>query len=175
MSYSKPLNLIIEGALLASDNPLSLQDIANLFDKDKPSKNEIQKTIDVLNSNYKNHSFEIVHVASGFRMQVKKGYDDWVSKLNKQSSTRYSKAFLETLVIIAYKQPVTRGDIEEIRGVSVNPQIIRNLIEYEWVKVVGHKETPGKPELLATTKKFLDYFNLKSLSDLPPPTELEAL
>ena len=108
-------------------------------------------------------------------MQVKKGYDDWISKLNKQSSTRYSKAFLETLVIIAYKQPVTRGDIEEIRGVSVNPQIIRNLIEFEWVKVVGHKETPGKPELLATTKKFLDYFNLKSLSDLPPPTELEAL
>jgi segregation and condensation protein B len=108
-------------------------------------------------------------------MQVKKGYDNWVSKLNKQSSTRYSKAFLETLVIIAYKQPVTRGDIEEIRGVSVNPQIIRNLIEFEWVKVVGHKETPGKPELLATTKKFLDYFNLKSLSDLPPPAELEVL
>jgi segregation and condensation protein B len=108
-------------------------------------------------------------------MQVRKGYDDWISKLNKQSSTRYSKAFLETLVIIAYKQPVTRGDIEEIRGVSVNPQIIRNLIEFEWVKVVGHKETPGKPELLATTKKFLDYFNLKSLSDLPPPSELEVL
>ena len=106
-------------------------------------------------------------------MQVKKGYDDWISKLNKQSSTRYSKAFLETLVIIAYKQPVTRGDIEEIRGVSVNPQIIRNMIEFEWIKVVGHKETPGKPELLATTKKFLDYFNLKSLSDLPPPADLE--
>ena len=168
-------NQDIEGALLASDNPLSLQDIANLFDTDKPSKNDIQKTIDALNDNYKNHSFEIVHVASGFRMQVKKGYDNWVSKLNKQSSTRYSKAFLETLVIIAYKQPVTRGDIEEIRGVSVNPQIIRNLIEFEWVKVVGHKETPGKPELLATTKKFLDYFNLKSLSDLPPPAELEVL
>ncbi len=173
MSYSKPLNLIIEGALLASENPLSLQDIANLFEKDKPSKNEIQKAIDTLNSNYENHSFEIVNVASGFRMQVKKGYDDWVSKLNKQSSTRYSKAFLETLVIIAYKQPVTRGDIEEIRGVSVNPQIIRNMLEFEWVKVVGHKETPGKPELLATTKKFLDYFNLKSLSELPPPAELE--
>ena len=173
MSYSKPLNLIIEGALLASEHPLSLQDIANLFDNDKPSKNEIQKAIDMLNNNYANPSFEIVNVASGFRMQVKKGYDDWISKLNKQSSTRYSKAFLETLVIIAYKQPVTRGDIEEIRGVSVNPQIIRNMIEFEWIKVVGHKETPGKPELLATTKKFLDYFNLKSLSDLPPPADLE--
>lgn len=173
MNHAKPLNLIIEGALLASENPLSLQDIANLFDENKPSKNEIKKAIDDLNNNYKNHSFEIINVASGFRMQVKKGYDNWISKLNKQSSTRYSKAFLETLVIIAYKQPVTRGDIEEIRGVAVNPQIIRNLIEFEWIKVVGHKETPGKPELLATTKKFLDYFNLKSLSDLPPPSELE--
>lgn len=173
MNHAKPLNLIIEGALLASENPLSLQDIANLFDENKPSKNEIKKAIDALNNNYKNHSFEIINVASGFRMQVKKGYDNWISKLNKQSSTRYSKAFLETLVIIAYKQPVTRGDIEEIRGVAVNPQIIRNLIEFEWIKVVGHKETPGKPELLATTKKFLDYFNLKSLSDLPPPSELE--
>ena len=173
MNHAKPLNLIIEGALLASENPLSLQDIANLFDENKPSKNEIKKAIDALNNNYKNHSFEIINVASGFRMQVKKGYDNWISKLNKQSSTRYSKAFLETLVIIAYKQPVTRGDIEEIRGVAVNPQIIRNLMEFEWIKVVGHKETPGKPELLATTKKFLDYFNLKSLSDLPPPSELE--
>ena len=173
MNHAKPLNLIIEGALLASENPLSLQDIANLFDENKPSKNEIKKAIDALNNNYKNHSFEIINVASGFRMQVKKGYDNWISKLNKQSSTRYSKAFLETLVIIAYKQPVTGGDIEEIRGVAVNPQIIRNLIEFEWIKVVGHKETPGKPELLATTKKFLDYFNLKSLSDLPPPSELE--
>ena len=161
MNHAKPLNLIIEGALLASENPLSLQDIANLFDENKPSKNEIKKAIDDLNNNYKNHSFEIINVASGFRMQVKKGYDNWISKLNKQSSTRYSKAFLETLVIIAYKQPVTRGDIEEIRGVAVNPQIIRNLIEFEWIKVVGHKETPGKPELLATTKKFLDYFRLK--------------
>ena len=173
MNHAKQLNLIIEGALLASENPLSLQDIANLFDENKPSKNEIKKAIDTLNNNYKNHSFEIINVASGFRMQVKKGYDNWISKLNKQSSTRYSKAFLETLVIIAYKQPVTRGDIEEIRGVAVNPQIIRNLIEFEWIKVVGHKETPGKPELLATTKKFLDYFNLKALSDLPPPSELE--
>ena len=113
-------------------------------------------------------------VASGYRLQVRPGYDQWLLKLNKQSSTRYSKAFLETLVIIAYKQPVTRGDIEDIRGVSVNPQIIRNMIEFEWIKVVGHKESPGKPELLATTKKFLDYFNLKSLSDLPPPSELNT-
>ena len=159
---------------MVSQEPLTLQEIANLFDDNKPSKNEIKQIIDKLNENYKNNAFEIVLVASGYRLQVRPGYDQWLSKLNKQSSTRYSKAFLETLVIIAYKQPVTRGDIEDIRGVSVNPQIIRNMIEFEWIKVVGHKETPGKPELLATTKKFLDYFNLKSLSDLPPPSELNT-
>ena len=174
MSKHNSLQKIIEGALMVSHEPLTLQEIANLFDDNKPSKNEIKQIIDKLNENYKNNAFEIVLVASGYRLQVRPSYDQWLSKLNKQSSTRYSKAFLETLVIIAYKQPVTRGDIEDIRGVSVNPQIIRNMIEFEWIKVVGHKETPGKPELLATTKKFLDYFNLKSLSDLPPPSELNT-
>jgi len=175
MNYSKPLPSIIESALLVSHEPLTLQEIANLFDSNKPSKNEIRKAIEKLNEGYKNNAYEIVLVASGYRIQVKSGFEEWVGKLNKQSSTRYSKAFLETLVIIAYKQPVTRGDIEEIRGVSVNPQIIRNLIEYEWIKVIGHKESPGKPELLATTKKFLDYFNLQSISELPPQKEIEAL
>ena len=174
MNKQHSLQKIIEGALMVSHEPLTLQEIANLFDDNKPSKNEIKQIVDKLNESYKNNAFEIVLVASGYRLQVRPGYDQWLSKLNKQSSTRYSKAFLETLVIIAYKQPVTRGDIEDIRGVSVNPQIIRNMIEFEWIKVVGHKESPGKPELLATTKKFLDYFNLKSLSDLPPPSELNS-
>ena len=174
MSKHNSLLKIIEGALMVSHEPLTLQEIANLFDDNKPSKNEIKQIVDKLNESYKDNAFEIVLVASGYRLQVRPGYDQWLSKLNKQSSTRYSKAFLETLVIIAYKQPVTRGDIEDIRGVSVNPQIIRNMIEFEWIKVVGHKESPGKPELLATTKKFLDYFNLKSLSDLPPPSELNT-
>ena len=174
MSKHNSLLKIIEGALMVSHEPLTLQEIANLFDDSKPSKNEIKQIVDKLNDSYKNNAFEIVLVASGYRLQVRPGYDQWLSKLNKQSSTRYSKAFLETLVIIAYKQPVTRGDIEDIRGVSVNPQIIRNMIEFEWIKVVGHKESPGKPELLATTKKFLDYFNLKSLSDLPAPSELNT-
>ena len=174
MSKQNLLQKIIEGALMVSHEPLTLQEIANLFDDNKPSKNEIKQIVDKLNDSYQNNAFEIVLVASGYRLQVRPGYDQWLSKLNKQSSTRYSKAFLETLVIIAYKQPVTRGDIEDIRGVSVNPQIIRNMIEFEWIKVVGHKESPGKPELLATTKKFLDYFNLKSLSDLPPPSELNT-
>ena len=174
MSKQHSLQKIIEGALMVSHEPLTLQEIASLFDENKPSKNEIKQIVDKLNESYKDNAFEIVLVASGYRLQVRPGYDQWLSKLNKQSSTRYSKAFLETLVIIAYKQPVTRGDIEDIRGVSVNPQIIRNMIEFEWIKVVGHKESPGKPELLATTKKFLDYFNLKSLSDLPPPSELNS-
>ena len=174
MKKNVSLQLIIEGALMASEEPLTLQGIANLFEEDKPSKNEIKQVIEDLNKKYANNAFEVVLVASGYRIQVKSGYDKWLSKINKQSSARYSKAFLETLVIIAYKQPVTRGDIEDIRGVSVNPQIIRNMIEFEWIKVVGHKETPGRPELLATTKKFLDYFNLKSLSDLPPPSEISS-
>jgi len=175
MSYSKPLINIIESALFTSSEPLSLQAIANLFDDSKPSKNKIKELINELNNLYKERSYEIISVASGYRIQVKPGYDIWLKKLNKEKSSRYSKAFLETLVIIAYKQPVTRGEIEDIRGVAVNPQIIRNLLEFEWVKVVGHKETPGKPELLATTKKFLDYFNLKTLSELPSVNEIEAM
>lgn len=167
MSNIKNIELIIESALLVSQNPLSTRELVDLFDSNKPSKSVIKQAIETLNKSYVNRSFEIVEVASGFRIQVKNGYDEWLVKLEKQISSRFSKAFLETLVIIAYKQPVTRGDIENIRGVSVNPQIIRNMIEYEWIRIVGHKDTPGKPELLATTKKFLDHFNLRSINELP--------
>tara|TARA_B100001989_G_scaffold206025_1_gene154755 strand:- start:289 stop:813 length:525 start_codon:yes stop_codon:yes gene_type:complete len=167
MSKIKNIELIIESALLVSQNPLSTRELVDLFDSNKPSKSVIKQAIETLNKSYVNRSFEIVEVASGFRIQVKNGYDEWLVKLEKQISSRFSKAFLETLVIIAYKQPVTRGDIENIRGVSVNPQIIRNMIEYEWIRIVGHKDTPGKPELLATTKKFLDHFNLRSINELP--------
>ena len=167
MSKIQNIELIIESALLVSQSPLSVRELVDLFDSNKPAKNTIKKAIETLNKSYVNRSFEIVEVASGFRIQVKNGYDEWLVKLEKQISSRFSKAFLETLVIIAYRQPVTRGDIENIRGVSVNPQIIRNMIEFEWVRVVGHKDSPGKPELLATTKKFLDHFNLRSLNELP--------
>ncbi|MEC9205600.1 MAG: SMC-Scp complex subunit ScpB [Pseudomonadota bacterium] len=166
---------IIEAALFASHEPMSLQELANLFEKSKPSKNKVKEIIDNLNNDYNKRVFEIVMVASGYRIQIKTGFDEWLQKLNKAPSNRYSKAFLETLVIIAYKQPVTRGDIENIRGVTVNPNIIRSLLEREWIKIVGHKETPGKPELLATTKKFLDYFNLKSLSELPISKDIEPI
>tara|TARA_B100000579_G_scaffold429878_1_gene442348 strand:+ start:795 stop:1319 length:525 start_codon:yes stop_codon:yes gene_type:complete len=167
MSKIKNIELIIESALLVSQNPLSTRELVDLFESNKPTKSVIKQAIETLNKSYVNRSFEIVEVASGFRIQVKNGYDEWLAKLEKQISSRFSKAFLETLVIIAYKQPVTRGDIENIRGVSVNPQIIRNMVEYEWIRIVGHKDTPGKPELLATTKKFLDHFNLRSINELP--------
>ena len=167
MSNIKNIELIIESALLVSQNPLSTRELVDLFESNKPSKSVIKQAIETLNKSYVNRSFEIVEVASGFRIQIKNGYDEWLAKLEKQISSRFSKAFLETLVIIAYKQPVTRGDIENIRGVSVNPQIIRNMVEYEWIRIVGHKDTPGKPELLATTKKFLDHFNLRSINELP--------
>lgn len=167
MSKIKNIELIIESALLVSQNPLSTRELVDLFESNKPSKSVIKQAIETLNKSYVNRSFEIVEVASGFRIQIKNGYDEWLAKLGKQISSRFSKAFLETLVIIAYKQPVTRGDIENIRGVSVNPQIIRNMVEYEWIRIVGHKDTPGKPELLATTKKFLDHFNLRSINELP--------
>ncbi|MEC7832421.1 MAG: SMC-Scp complex subunit ScpB [Pseudomonadota bacterium] len=175
MSNSESNKNIIEAALFASHDPLTLQDLANLFDDKKISKNKIREIIDELNKEYNNRAFEISLVASGYRIQIREGYDQWLSKLNNMPSNRYSKAFLETLVIIAYRQPVTRGDIESIRGVSVNPNIIRGLLEREWIKIVGHKETPGKPELLATTKKFLDYFNLKNLSDLPVIKDEESV
>ncbi len=170
MSKIENIELIIESALLVSQNPLSVKEIVNLFDENKPSKNTVKQAISTLNKSYVNRSFEIVEVASGYRIQVKNGYDEWLVKLEKQVSSRFSKAFLETLVIIAYRQPVTRGDIESIRGVSVNPQIIRNMIEFEWIRIVGHKDTPGRPELLATTQKFLDNYNLRSINELPEIT-----
>ena len=175
MNDTTKIKQIIEAALFASHEPMTLQELSNLFEKEKPSKNKIKEIIDDLNSEYEKRAFEIVAVASGYRIQIKTGFDEWLQKLNKGSNSKYSKAFLEILVIIAYKQPVTRGDIENIRGVTVNPNIIRSLLEREWIRIVGHKESPGKPELLATTKKFLDYFNLKSLSDLPISKDIETI
>ena len=175
MSNSNTPKQIIEAALFASHEPLTLQELSNLFDEDKPSKDQIKEIIDGLNNEYSKRSFEIEIVASGYRIQIKEGFDQWLKKLKNMPTNRYSKAFLETLVIIAYRQPVTRGDIENIRGVTVNPYIIRGLLEREWIRVVGHKQTPGRPELLATTKKFLDYFNLKSLSELPVARDVETV
>ena len=173
MKYS--LENIIECLLLVSDEPLNASQLLKILDNNTYNKKMIEKTIQDLNSKYEDKAIHISKVASGYRFQAKPGMEEIISKLKDKGANKFSKAFLETTAIIAYKQPVTRGDIEEIRGISVNSNIIRTLLELEWIKVVGHKETPGKPELFATTSKFLDYFNKDKLSDLPEITEVESL
>ena len=177
MANIENLPNLVESILFGAGRPIRLSEIKMLMgsqnlDVDLPS---IKVALNSLEQRYAKSSIEIKEVASGFRMQVRENYGDCLYPLWNDTSSRLSKALMETVSIIAYKQPVTRGDIEAIRGVTVNPNIIRNLIESEWIKVVGHKDSPGKPELLSTTKKFLDHFNLKSLNELPPPTEVDSL
>jgi segregation and condensation protein B len=169
------LKRIIESVLFAADQPVSLNQLVGLFPDDGPDQNEIKQAIAALQEEYTEHSLELREVSSGYRFQVKQDYANWVSKLWEEKPARYSRATLETLALIAYRQPITRGEIEEIRGVSVSTQIIKTLMEREWVKIVGHRDVPGKPALYATTKEFLDYFNLKSLEDLPPLAELRDI
>ena len=173
MSFS--LDNIIECLLLVSDEPLSSNQILKLLDNPKYNKKKIEDAIDQLNIQYESKAIFINKVASGYRFQAKSGLEIYISKLKDKSSNKFSKAFLETIAIIAYKQPVTRGDIENIRGIAVNSNIIRTLLELEWIKVVGHRDSPGKPELFATTTKFLDYFNKNKLSELPEISEVESL
>ncbi len=163
---------IVEAALFASGSAMSVSRLHRVFDEDeRPERSEIRAALTILQQDYVDKAVQLVEVAGGFRFQVKADYATWVARLFEERPPKYSRALLETLSIIAYRQPVTRGDIENIRGVSVSTQIIQTLPEREWVKVVGHKEVPGKPALFATTAEFLDYFNLKSLTDLPPLSE----
>ena len=173
MKYS--LKNIIECLLLVSDEPLSISQIAKILDDKNLNKKQISHAIDELNEDYANKAIHICQVASGFRFQAKDGLDTYISKLKDKGSNKFSKAFLETTAIIAYKQPVTRGDIEEIRGIAVSTNIIRTLLELEWIKIVGHKESPGKPELFGTTPKFLDYFNKNKLSELPEISDVDSI
>ena len=173
MNYS--LENIIECLLLVSDDPLTANQILKILDDKKITKKKIESSISNLNERYVDSAIYIKHVASGYRFQAKTGLEVYISKLKDKGTNRFSKAFLETTAIIAYKQPVTRGDIEDIRGISVNSNIIRTLLELEWIKVVGHRETPGKPELFATTPKFLDYFDKNTLSDLPEISDVDSL
>ncbi len=170
------LKRIIEALLFASDSPMSLQQLQAVFPElDAPRKQAIQQAIDSICLDYQSSAIELHQVASGWRFQVKVDMASWVARLFIQKPPKYSRALLETIAIIAYQQPVTRGDIEEIRGVSVSTYMIDTLLDREWVKVDGHKETPGRPALYVTTKQFLDYFNLASLDDMPALQELEAL
>ena len=160
---------ILEGALFASEHPLSIDRMQSLFDEvETPDKKTIHEALEQLVGEYSDRGVELKELASGFQFQVKADLAKWVQRLQEDKTPRYSRALLETLVLIAYRQPITRGEIEEIRGVTVNSNIIKTLMEREWVKEVGYRDLPGKPALLATTKAFLDYFGLKRLDELPP-------
>lgn len=169
MSHEKIKN-IIEAVLMVSTQPISITRLLNIFEAEQsmqPERSAIKEALEAIKNDYQERGIELAEVASGFRFQAKDEYADWVNHLFDERPPRYSRALLETLAIIAYRQPITRGEIEEIRGVSVSSTIVKTLQEREWVKVVGHRDVPGKPALLATTKSFLDYFNLKKLSELP--------
>jgi len=176
------LDEIVEALLFASDKPLSAERLTKLLDErvlsvpdDKADLSAVRKALTDIQARYNAGVLQLKEVASGYRFQVRTEFSDWISLLFEEKPQRYSRALLETLVIIAYRQPVTRGDIEEIRGVAVSSQIIKTLQEREWIRIIGHKDIPGKPGLYATTRQFLDYFNLISLDQLPPLAEVRDL
>ena len=170
------LRQIIEGLLLAAGKPLSLSAIAELFlEGERPDAERIRTALDEIATDCHARGFELKEVASGFRFQVRQHLSPWISRLSEERPQRYTRALLETLGLIAYRQPITRGDIEEIRGVAVSSTIIRTLLDREWIRVVGHRDVPGRPAMFATTRQFLDYFNLISLQQLPPLAEIRDL
>lgn len=170
------LKQIIEAALMASGEVLSIERLQLLFDEfDKPKSPAIKKALDSLIEDFSERGIELVEVASGYRFQVRKDVAPWVTRLWDEKPQRYSRALLETMSLIAYRQPITRGDIEDVRGVAVSSQIIRTLLDREWVRVVGHRDVPGRPAMYATTREFLDYFSLKSLDELPTLDEIREI
>ncbi|MFV8835232.1 SMC-Scp complex subunit ScpB [Aquisalimonas sp.] len=170
------LKHIIEAALLAAGGPLSLDHMQTLFGRDEePDKAALRASLAELERDYAGRGIELREVASGFRIQIRSELSPWVSRLWEEKPQRYSRALLETLAIIAYRQPVTRGEIEEVRGVSVNTNIMRTLQERGWIRTVGHKDVPGRPGMYGTTRQFLDYFNLSSLNELPTLLELRDM
>jgi segregation and condensation protein B len=171
------LKRILEGALLAAGKPMTVIQLESLFQEDevRPVRDEIKAALEDVASELKGRGFELLQVASGYRFQVCDDLAPWIGRLWEEKPQKYSRALLETLALIAYRQPITRGDIEEIRGVAVSSNIIRTLMDRDWVRVVGHREVPGRPAMYASTKIFLDYFNLKSLDQLPPLAEIQDL
>ncbi len=166
---------IVEAALLCADQPLSLDQIVAVFADDECDRVIIREVIDEIERECEGRGYELKRVASGFRFQVRQSLAPWMSRMWQERPPRYTRALLETLALIAYKQPVTRGDIEQVRGVSVGSNIIRTLIERDWIRVVGFREVPGRPAMYGTSKAFLDYFGLKALDELPPLPEIKAL
>lgn len=168
---------ILEAVLLAAERSLTVVQLEALFELDeaRPTRDEIRKALHEMADDYESRGFELKQVASGFRLQVREEFSTWVGRLWEEKPARYTRALLETMALIAYRQPVTRGEIEEVRGVSVSSNIIKTLLERDWIKVLGHKDVPGKPTLYGTTKEFLDYFNLQKLDQLPTLAEIKDL
>lgn len=170
------LKTILEAVLMAASSPLSVDGLLNIFAEDqRPERDELKAALEEMISECDARSYELKKVSSGYRFQVKRDYADYVSRLWEDKPARYSRALLETLALIAYRQPLTRGEIEAVRGVSVSSHIIKTLDERDWIKVVGHRDVPGKPALYATTKAFLDYFNLETLDDMPSLQEIRDI
>src|SRR6187200_1870134 len=167
------LKHVIEATLLAAGRPVTSEQLLELFDeRERPTDEQLRAALDLLAAEYESRGIELIEVASGWRVQVRSRCADVVSRLWQERPSRYSRALLETLALIAYRQPITRSEIEEIRGVSISSTIMRTLQERNWIRVVGHREVPGRPELLGTTREFLDYFGLKSLDQLPTLADL---
>jgi len=167
---------ILEAALLGAGRPLSLDQLSGLFAKrSAPDRKTLKDALIELSSDYEGRGIELKEVGSGYRIQIRSSMSDWLTPLWEERAPRYSRALLETLALITYRQPITRGEIEEVRGVAVSTNIVRTLLERGWVRVVGHRDVPGKPAMFGTTKEFLDYFGLKRLEDLPPLSEIKDL
>ena len=178
MNLNEPRELasLLEAFLLASGKPQALDRLYELFEEaERPEAPVFKKALDLLRKSCDNRAFELVEVASGYRLQIREKYAPWVGRLWEERPQRYSRAMLETLALIAYRQPITRGEIEDVRGVAVNSNIVKTLLEREWIRVVGYRDVPGRPAMFATTKAFLDHFNLKSLDDLPPLAALREM
>lgn len=169
------LKNIVEALIMVSETPINLNKLAEIVDEPNVNNKDIREAVALLQRDYQHRGIELVEVASGFRFQAVSAYQQWFHRLLEEKPQRYSKALLETLAIIAYRQPVTRADVEAIRGVAVSSHIMKLLLDREWIRLVGHRDVPGKPGIYATTKNFLDYFGLRSLEDLPPLTEIKAL
>ena len=171
----RKLSEILEALLLSASRPISIDDIIKVFEDPKPSKDEIRKALNQIDQDCLTRGIELKRIASGYRLQVKQSLSQYIAKLWEEKPQKFSKATLETLSLIAYKQPITRGEIEEIRGVAVGTQLIRGLMERGWVKIVGQRDVPGRPSLYSTTKEFLDYFGLQHLRELPELPSLPNL
>ena len=178
MNLSEPRDLapLLEAFLLASGKPQSMERLFELFEEgERPEAPVFKKALAILAKSCDGRAFELKEVASGYRLQIREKFSPWVGRLWEERPQRYSRAMLETMALIAYRQPITRGEIEDVRGVAVNSNIVKTLLEREWIRVVGYRDVPGKPAMFATTKAFLDHFNLKNLDDLPPLAELREL